>query len=93
MKTNYTDTFPGAPHKFHLQPWGAVLLHSALCSNHLALSAVLLEPPMQGQLSCTAGRSLVSKVKPWEQTAFVAFWEEPQDPSRSCYCKISLRHY
>lgn len=77
--------------------WAAALLRSvpclpgvksscSRCCHHLACWSHQIE----SQLSCAAGRSSVSSVGPWEQTAFVAFWEEPQDPARSGYCKTTL---
>ena len=96
VNPKYTDPLPGAPQKFQLQPQGAALLHSApclprarsscsRCCHHLACWSHRIE----SQLSCAAGRSSVSEVRPWEQTAFVAFWEEPQDPARSGYRKTT----
>lgn len=61
--------------------------------DHLAVGAdtgTWLTGATESRASSAAGRSSASEVGLWEQTAFVAFWEEPQAPARSGSRKTAL---
>lgn len=57
---------------------------------HLALGAVTtwFAAATEGRAS-SAGVSSASSLGLWEQIPFVAFWEEPQNPAHSGYCKTT----
>lgn len=87
----YTETSLGAPQKFQLQPRGAVSLCSAPCLPQGEIdTSTWLTGATESRASSAAGRSSASEVGLWEQTAFVAFWEEPQAPARSGSRKTAL---